>query len=78
MPKPKPKPTMRWRWLPSVLLPMLVGCSAPALPGSVSVPLQLPPMPSVSTPQPSQPYSMSARQLIESWQQQLTGTPPTP
>ena len=78
MPNPKPSSTMPWRWLLSALLPMLGACSAPALPGSAATPLQLPAMPAVLTAQPSQPYSTSAKQRIESWQQRLTATPPTP
>ena len=36
--------------------------------------LQLPPPPSLSTPLPSEPYSKTAAQLMQSWYQKLMGT----
>ena len=51
----------------------LTGCAAscPTLPAES---LTLPPPPSLSTPLPSEPYSKTAAQRMQSWSQKLMAT----
>ncbi len=77
MRNPKPNKAARWRKALSALPMLLAGCSATPLAPNASAPLLMPPAPALSTPAPSQPYSTSARQLIEKWQARLMGTLPT-
>lgn len=51
----------------------LTGCATktPTVPADS---LQLPPPPSLSTPLPSEPYSKTAAQRMQSWSQKLMAT----
>lgn len=64
--------------LPVLLLSLLsAGCTTPA-PVSTGHLMTLPSPPPAQQPAPPQPYSASAAQHIEMWQQRLTDTLPTP
>ena len=58
-------------WL--LLALSLTACASkpPRLPDDS---LQLPPLPSLSTPLPSEPYSKTAAQRMQSWSQKLMAT----
>jgi curli biogenesis system outer membrane secretion channel CsgG len=59
-----------------LLLPlaMLAGCATSSVKPTSALP-QLPPPPSVTTPQPPTSYSASAASDTQSWQQELMATP---
>lgn len=62
--------------LPIVLVLSLTGCGTTTVaPPMKSLVLPAPPL--ESTPQPQQPYSQSAAQLLQTWRERLTATPLT-
>ena len=54
---------------------LLSGCGGTLPPCPPAVPQQLPAMPELTTPIPSRTYSASVLELLQTWQQRLTGTP---
>lgn len=58
-----------------LLLPMLLltACATPATDSAGSFPAP-PPMPPVSTPQPTKPYSQTVSDDIKRWEKELTDT----
>lgn len=60
-----------------VLVALLTGCATTSVPPVSPCPV-LPATPSVSTPQPSIPYSDSVQADLNEWQRLLQATPLTP
>jgi len=52
---------------------LLTGCAATSPPVSTACP-QHPTLPELSTPLPSETYSVSVRELLQTWRQKLTAT----
>lgn len=60
-----------------LLLLSATGCATTSPPAAVASP-QLPAIPSVSEPQPSQTYSSNALSDIQAWRKKLMDTPLIP
>ena len=73
----KPNVTRLFALLPLLLLLLLPACSTRSTPSVIACPV-LPPMPSVTQPQPSPTYLESAKTDIEAWLKKLIGTQAIP
>ena len=74
-PLPSAKPRLPLHALLLASLPLLLqACAGNSTLPEVALPKRMPP-PAPTTPRPAMPYSQSAQQNIQKWQQQLMTTP---
>lgn len=77
---PSKKPTAGLRPMLLLLLMLalsVTGCATTSTPPPQDCP-RFPTKPVLTEPLPSQPYSISAQELLKAWREKLTATPTTP